>query len=105
MSLDAAPTSLDGKVCLVTGASGGIGAAAVHHFAALGGSVYATDIAQDYSDPADYQRFDLLDQAQLDDCCDWIASIQPSVVLTTLPCLTWGRCWTRILRNMIACLA
>ena len=90
MNFNAAPTSLAGKTCLVTGASGGIGAAAVHHFAALGGSVYATDIGTDYNDPADYQRFDLLDPAQLDECCDWIASIQPDVVFNNAALFDMG---------------
>jgi D-sorbitol dehydrogenase (acceptor) len=45
VTLNAAPTDLTGKVALVTGASGGIGASAVAHFAALGATVYATDIS------------------------------------------------------------
>ncbi|MFT5066813.1 MAG: D-sorbitol dehydrogenase (acceptor) [Yoonia sp.] len=78
--LNAAPTDLTGKVCLVTGASGGIGASAVAHFAALGGTVYATDIADNFDGPATYKRFDLLDDQGLTDCTNWIAEIKPDVL-------------------------
>ena len=40
-----APGSIDlsGKVCLVTGAAGGIGQSTIEHFEELGAIVYATD--------------------------------------------------------------
>ena len=80
MTLNAAPTDLTGKTCLVTGASGGIGASAVAHFAALGATVYATDIADSFEGPATYKRFDLLDNADLTACSDWIAQIKPDIL-------------------------
>ena len=48
MTFNPAPTDLGGKVAFVTGASGGIGAATVAHFAALGAKVYATDITASF---------------------------------------------------------
>lgn len=80
MTFNAAPTDLTGKTCLVTGASGGIGASAVAHFAALGATVYATDIADSFEGPATYKRFDLLDNADLTACSDWIAQIKPDIL-------------------------
>jgi len=41
VSLNAAPTDLTGKTCIVTGANGGIGVAVVEHFTALGATVHA----------------------------------------------------------------
>jgi D-sorbitol dehydrogenase (acceptor) len=76
--LNAAPTDLTGKIALVTGASGGIGASTVAHFAALGATVYATDIADIFDGPAIYKRFDLLNE--LDDCTAWIAEIKPDIL-------------------------
>ena len=90
MSFDAAPTSLKGKTCLVTGAAGGIGSAAVHHFAALGASVFSTDVGADPKDPGDYQAFDLLDSDGLADCCDWIASVKPDVVFNNAALFDMG---------------
>ncbi|WP_372990668.1 SDR family oxidoreductase [Sulfitobacter sp.] len=80
MTFNAAPTDLTGKTCLVTGASGGIGASAVAHFAALGATVYATDITDSFEGPATYKRFDLLDNADLTACSDWIAQIKPDIL-------------------------
>jgi hypothetical protein len=75
MSLNAAPIDLRGKTCLVTGASGGIGAAAVAHFAALGAHVYATDLAPECEGDADYKSFDLLSDTGLAGAQDWIGAI------------------------------
>ena len=78
--LNPAPTDLTGKVALVTGSIGGIGASAVAHFAALGATVYATDVADDFDGPATYKRFDLLNDADMDACADWIAQIKPDIL-------------------------
>jgi D-sorbitol dehydrogenase (acceptor) len=78
--LNAAPTDLTGKVALVTGAVGGIGASAVAHFAALGATVYATDIADSFDGDAIYKSFDLLDDESLTACTDWIAAIKPDIL-------------------------
>lgn len=90
MTLNAAPTDLTGKVALVTGASGGIGASAVEHFAALGATVYATDIADSFAGPATYERFDLLDDQGLADCAAWIAEIKPDILFNNAALFAMG---------------
>ncbi len=88
--LNAAPSDLTGKVALVTGASGGIGASAVEHFAALGAQVFATDIAETFEGPATYQRFNLLDDDGLAGCTDWIASIKPDILFNNAAIFDMG---------------
>ena len=90
MTLNAAPTDLTGKVCFVTGASGGIGASAVAHFAALGATVYATDIANSFDGPATYRGFDLLDTQGLTGCVDWISEIKPDVLFNNAALFAMG---------------
>lgn len=90
MTLNAAPTDLNGKTCLVTGASGGIGASAVEHFAALGATVYATDIADNFDGTATYRRFDLLDPQGLTECTDWIGEIKPDVLFNNAALFAMG---------------
>ena len=82
MTVDAAPTDLTGKVCVVTGANGGIGQATAEHFAALGATVHTTDLGSAFSgDCATTHRgFDLLDGDGLGACCDWIAEVGPDVL-------------------------
>jgi D-sorbitol dehydrogenase (acceptor) len=84
--LNAAPTDLTGKTCLITGAAGGIGASAVEHFEALGATVYATDIAE--TGPANYRQFNLL--TELDAVCDWIAEIKPDIVFNNAALFDMG---------------
>ncbi|EET48071.1 SDR family oxidoreductase [Thalassobium sp. R2A62] len=88
--LNAAPTDLTGKTCLVTGAVGGIGASAVAHFAAQGGTVYATDIVPRFNGPATYRAFDLLDAAGLEQCTQWVAEIKPDVVFNNAAIFDMG---------------
>jgi D-sorbitol dehydrogenase (acceptor) len=88
--LNAAPTDLTGKVALVTGASGGIGASAAAHFAALGATVYATDIADSFEGPATYKRFNLLDDTDLSACIDWIAEIKPDILFNNAALFDMG---------------
>ena len=90
MTFNAAPTDLTDKVCLVTGASGGIGASAVAHFSALGATVYATDIADAFDGSAIYKRFDLLSDDDLSACCDWIAEIKPDVLFNNAALFAMG---------------
>jgi len=90
MTLDAAPTDLTGKICLVTGASGGIGASAVAHFAALGATVYATDINDDFEGPATYRPFNLTDADSLADLKNWIAEIKPDVLFNNAAIFDMG---------------
>jgi D-sorbitol dehydrogenase (acceptor) len=86
----AAPTDLTGKVCLVTGAVGGIGASSVAHFAALGGTVYATDIVETFDGSATYRAFNLLDNDGLRACTDWIADIKPDVLFNNAAVFDMG---------------
>jgi D-sorbitol dehydrogenase (acceptor) len=90
VSLNAAPTDLTGRTALVTGAAGGIGASAVAHFAALGATVYATDIAEGFDGPATYKRFDLLDDVDLGACTDWIAQIKPDILFNNAAVFAMG---------------
>ena len=87
---DAAPTNLGGKVCAVTGATGGIGAAICEHFADLGASVYATDVGEDPNLPADFQAFDLLDEDGLKKACDWVTSLEPDVFVNNAALFDMG---------------
>jgi D-sorbitol dehydrogenase (acceptor) len=80
MTFNPAPTDLSGKIAFVTGACGGIGAATVAHFAALGATVYATDMADSFDGPATYRRIDLLNATDLDACCAWIAEVKPDIL-------------------------
>ena len=50
-----ASTDLTGKVCLVTGAAGGIGLSTIEHFEKLGAVVYATDKQKRFSGSAVYK--------------------------------------------------
>lgn len=88
--LNAAPTDLTGKTCLVTGAVGGIGFSAVEHFAALGATVFATDIADDFSGPATYQKFNLLDEDGLASAVSWIAEIKPDILFNNAAIFDMG---------------
>ncbi|MEY1557056.1 SDR family oxidoreductase [Yoonia sp. R2331] len=88
--LNPAPTDMTGKTALVTGASGGIGASAVAHFAALGATVYATDIADEFEGPATYESFDLLEDGGLADCTDWIATIKPDILFNNAAIFDMG---------------
>lgn len=87
---NASPTDLTGKVALVTGASGGIGASAAAHFAALGATVYATDIADKFDGPATYKRFDLLEGTDLSACTNWIAEIKPDILFNNAALFDMG---------------
>lgn len=90
MTFNPAPTDLTGKVAFVTGASGGIGAATVAHFAALGATVYATDIADSFDGPATYRRINLLDPGDLDACCAWIAAVKPDILFNNAAIFDMG---------------
>ncbi len=90
MTFSPAPTDLTGKVAFVTGASGGIGAATVAHFAALGATVYATDIADSFDGPATYRRINLLAPGDLDACCAWIAAVKPDILFNNAAIFDMG---------------
>lgn len=92
MTLDAAPTDLTGKTCLVTGANGGIGQATAEHFAALGAKVCTTDLAVKFTGACETQHrgFDLLDATGLQNCRDWIAEIRPDVLFNNAALFDMG---------------
>ncbi|MEN8894592.1 MAG: SDR family oxidoreductase [Yoonia sp.] len=88
--LNAAPTDLTGKTCLVTGAAGGIGASAAAHLAALGAAVYATDIGDSFDGDATYVAHDLSSDAGLAACTDWIGDIKPDVLFNNAAIFDMG---------------
>jgi D-sorbitol dehydrogenase (acceptor) len=90
VTLNAAPTDLTGKTAFVTGACGGIGASAVAHFAALGATVFATDLADTFDGPATYRPFDLLDRDGLHACTNWIAEVKPDIVFNNAAIFDMG---------------
>lgn len=79
---EAAPADLNGRICLVTGANGGIGRSTAEHFAALGARVCTTDLQDAFTGDCEteHRGFDLLDPDGLQACLDWIAGIQPGIV-------------------------
>lgn len=95
---DAAPINLEGKVCVVTGANGGIGQSICDHFLALGASVMATDIARDAAiskevisrEKFSYQPFDLLSQDGLSACKDWIMQSNLDVLVNNAAVFDMG---------------
>ncbi|MEC8120831.1 MAG: SDR family oxidoreductase [Pseudomonadota bacterium] len=92
MSFDAAPTDLSGKACLVTGANGGIGMATAEHFAACGARVLTTDIGDSFAGECqtDHHGFDLMSDAGLDACCDWIAAETPDILFNNAALFDMG---------------
>ena len=92
MSLDAAPTDLTGRTCLVTGANGGIGMATAAHFAACGAHVMTTDLGDSFAgdSPAEHRGFDLSDGDGLAACCDWIADAAPDVLFNNAALFDMG---------------
>ncbi len=88
--MNPAPTDLTGKIAVVTGANGGIGAAAAEHFGALGAKVYATDIAPEMDTAAIYMPFDLLRDDGLTGCCDWITKIAPDILFNNAALFDMG---------------
>ena len=88
--LTPASTDLTGKVCLVTGAAGGIGLSTIEHFEKLGAVVYATDKQKSFSGSAVYKEFDLLDEKKLSSCLDWIAEIKPDVLFNNAAIFDMG---------------
>ncbi len=90
--LDAAPTNLAGKTCLVTGANGGIGAAAAEHFAALGARVLTTDLGDSFVGSCDstYRSINLLTADGLQDMQTWIAEETPDVLFNNAAIFDMG---------------
>ncbi len=85
--MNPAPTDLSGKTALVTGSLGGIGAATADHFAALGATVYTTDID---GEGARHERFDLLDADGLQACCDWVSGVGPDILFNNAALFDMG---------------
>lgn len=92
MTLDAAPTDLTGKICVVTGANGGIGVATAEHFAALGATVFTTDIGDTFAGGCETQHraFDLMTADGLTACCRWITEAGPDVLFNNAALFDMG---------------
>ncbi|MEM7242795.1 MAG: SDR family oxidoreductase [Pseudomonadota bacterium] len=86
--IEAAPTSLEGKTCIITGALGGIGASTAAHFEALGARVLTTDIANDARDT--HQAFDLSTDQGLQACLDWVHDEKPDVLFNNAAIFDMG---------------
>ena len=97
---DAAPISLEGTTCLVTGACGGIGQATAEHFAALGARVLVTDVADSFQGDCahEYRQIDITDQAGLDVLADWVSAERPQVLFNNAAVFDMGS-------NVVMCLA
>ena len=85
-----APTDLTGKTCLVTGASGGIGAAAIAHFSASGATVFATDLSPNFDGCAYYRAFNLSETDDLEKACGWISEISPDILFNNAAVFDMG---------------
>ena len=90
--INAAPTSLQGKTCVVTGANGGIGASTAEHFASLGATVFATDIGNNFTGECEvnYQAFDLMSDAGLKGATSWIKDTKPDVLFNNAAIFDMG---------------
>lgn len=90
--IDAAPTDLTGKTCIVTGANGGIGVAIAEHFAALGASVLTTDLGETFLGDCitKHTGFDLAAPHGLAECCDWIRAAEPDVLVNNAALFAMG---------------
>lgn len=102
---DAVSIDLEGKVCVVTRANGGIGQSICQHVLALGAHVMETDIAPvtslSFSDGANgnhgsykqnftYRSFDLLSDHGLADCSQWIMQSKPDVLVNNAAIFDMG---------------
>ncbi len=94
MALNADPTDLTGKTCIVTGVNGGIGQSTAEHFLAQGARVFATDVAGSYTGVphADliYVRFDLLLDTGLEGAVQWVQACQPDVLFNNAALFDMG---------------
>lgn len=93
------PINLNGKICVVTGANGGIGLSTCEHFLVAGATVFATDIGDDFADTAlqktyadklQYRGFDLLSDEHLLSAVDWIEEIKPDVMFNNAALFDMG---------------
>lgn len=89
---DAAPVDLTGKVCVVTGANGGIGSSTAEHFAALGADVYTTDLGDTFSGACEttHRPFDMLDEDGLEACTQWVSGLKPDVLFNNAALFDMG---------------
>ena len=92
MTLDAAPTDLSGRTCIVTGANGGIGMATAEHFAACGARVLTTDLGVSFAGACEsgHRAFDLLTEDGLAACCKWVDAARPDVLFNNAALFDMG---------------
>ena len=77
---------------MVTGANGGIGAAAAEHFAALGATVITTDLGGEFKGTCttEHRGFDLLHQDELEACLEWIKASKPDILFNNAAIFDMG---------------
>ena len=80
--LNPAPTSLEKKIGIVTGANGNIGATAVQHFTELGTNILATDMGNSFEGNriANYSQLNLDPDNDLNADTKWITDEQPAIL-------------------------
>ena len=90
--MNAAPSDLSGKTCIVTGANGGIGASIAEHFHALGARVLTSDLGATFAGdcPSEHAAFDLMDDSSLADACVWVEAAQPDVFVNNAAIFDMG---------------
>ena len=79
------------KVCVITGAGSGIGAACARAMAAQGGVIIGTDLRQDM----------LADTKAAVEAANGRMETIWSMLPTAMPCSTWRRRWKKIMAGLI----
>ena len=98
--IDPVPVDLKGKICLVTGANGGIGAATARHFQAAGAAVLATDrdlesgleshLDSSATTAIEYRSGDLGSEDDMGRLQEWIAAKSPDILFNNAAIFDMG---------------